>query len=145
MIKKEIDELFSLINMWGVTTQNYPTYLEETFQIAISEKRRANYDNSLSIINNMLRNERRVYTGILNGAFKTIAASGYLKEAIDILEICNREMQRICYENNFTDHLRRINYALYSEESLVQYLKTISGNPYYTLPRSFNAIISDIY
>lgn len=75
--------------------------------------------------------------------YKSIASSGYLTEAYAILVLSNRIM-KIRNRYDFTgqdEHIEKLKNALHSESSLTQYLQSISGNPMYRLPRSFNEII----
>ncbi len=151
-MKNSINRLFDLIERYGLSSNNYPTYLEPSFQSAITAKRQGNYVDSLNLLNNIIESESCAYTGLLNSAFKTIAAAGYLYEAKELLKMCDREMQnnqnarayaQMGIPNNFADHLQRISIAIRGEISIFQYLKSISGNPNYELPKSYETMVRE--
>lgn len=153
-MKSLIRKLFTLIDQYGLSSNNYPSYLENGFQIAIQAKRNGDYEKSLSLIIRFIEDECCAYTGLLNGAFKTIAAAGYLNDTIKLLKMCDKEMRnnrqammlaQMGIPNNFQDHLMRIKQAIGDEYSLRQYLSSISGNPYYSLPRAYSDILSELY
>jgi hypothetical protein len=153
----ELEELIkafvSNIQKMRVTSQNYPQHIETDFQLAAQEKRNGNYLNSINLYKKIIENEGIVYISVLNGIFKPIAAAGYLREAKILLEIGNKVMSKnstgigfsFGLPNRFKVHLNRMAKAVTSERELIYYLKSISENKAYDLPRTFNKVIRDYY
>ena len=145
-LKKLIDELLSLVATMGISIEQYPQYEETRFQIAIKQKREGDYFNSLVTYSNLICDHFPAYSGILNGLYKTIACAGYLKEARQLLKMCDNEVS-IWFgpNNNFRDHLKRLDAAINNLNSLMGYLMNISGNLAYSLPRSYRTIYEEYY
>lgn len=145
-----VSQIVTLVKNNRITTNNYPPDVEYKIQEAVQLKRSAKYEQALQIYLNIFSNQGIVQTGVLNGLFKVIAAAGYCREARELLEIGNRAMHNSTtiynpfgLPNNFEDHLRKMDQAIRNKEALETYLKSISGNPYYSLPRNYNEILSE--
>lgn len=147
---KLINEIMTLCKSLPITTNNYPDSIEDDIQEAVQYKRSGNYDRSLEVYLDILKQQRILFTGVLNGLFKTIAVKGYLKEAYTLLLKGNAAMSQSKTMNNpfgmsngFKDHMNRMEEAVKSERMLLQYLTSISGNPYYKLARSYQEIYQE--
>lgn len=141
MSRQKALELMNVIRSLPLTTNNYPMRLESDFQWAITFKREADYDLSFDAYIELFEKEGVVYTGILNGAFKTMAVAGYLNYAIELLKMGDDAMRQSgFYINNFSEHLIKLKNASQSRTSLFNYLKSISGNPVYYLPNDIDWI-----
>ena len=145
----EFNQLLDTIKKYPISSSQYPSYLEGLFQEAIQLKRQGYYNDSFRVFIDLIENESCVYTGILNGIFKVAACAGYLNATKSLLMIGNDAMKNeynpFGLTNNFQDHLERLNYAVEDESSLLVYLKSISGNPYYTFPYDYSELKRDYY
>lgn len=145
-LRRLINELISLIETMGISVEKYPDEAEEHFQIAIKQKREGKYFESLVTYSNLICDYFPAYSGILNGLYKTIACAGYLKEARRLLVMCNKEASRwFGYNNNFRDHMNRLDASIKNLTSLIGYLMKILGNLAYSLPRSYKTIYEEYY
>jgi hypothetical protein len=149
---KKVVRIISLIKNSTVTLNQYPTSLESTIQKAIELKRLSNYSDSLDIYFEIISNQKIVHTGVLNGLWKVIASAGYCREATQILKIGKIAMKgpemalnTFGLPNTFEDHLERINNAIKDRLDLISYLRDISGNSNYILPRDYSDIVNDYY
>lgn len=143
-----VEEIMSLTKKLPITPENYPDSIEDLFQVAIARKRTGDYNGSLDIYMTIFNRLGKIHTGMLNGAFKTIAAAGYVKESYILLEKGNIAMRRpnpFGMKNGFQDHMERIDYAIESERELYNYLKSISGNVNYRMPRDYKSIYDEFF
>lgn len=154
-IKSKIEKLFRLISDLGISSEHYPDYYEQNMQIAVEHKRKGEYLESLDSYLFMVQSCLVAYTGIMNGLFKTIACAGYLREAMQLLTLCD---DVYCKENkgslayilsgnksNFKVHMDKIKSVINNPYALIDYLSEISGNNYYRLPRSYEVIVSEFF
>lgn len=142
-----VKTIMKLSNELPITSANYPDSIEDLFQDAIAYKRSGDYVSSLDIYIQLFKKLGKIHTGVLNGVFKTVAVAGYVKEAYILLEKGNAAMRRtnpFGMKNVFQDHMERIDYAITSEQNLYNYLKSISGNAYYVMPRDYWSIYTDL-
>jgi len=131
---------------YHLTSQNYDYSLEPKIQIAVTQKRSGNYNDSIISYIKILDGEEVAQSAILFYMYKSIASAGYLPEAYAILVFSNRIM-KIKNKYDFTgqdEHIEKLKSALYSESTLTQYLQSISGNPIYKLPRCYSTIKGEI-
>ena len=127
---------------YQLTSQNYDYSIEPRIQNAVSQKRSGNYFDSITTYIKLLDEKNIAQSAILFYMYKSIASAGYLPEAYAILLLSNRIMKikNRCDYTGQDEHIEKIKSALYSENSLIQYLQSISGNPMYRLPRSYSII-----
>lgn len=141
-----IKELFSLIETMGISIEKYPEEAEDLFQVAIAQKRQGLYFESLVTYSNLICDYFPAYAGILNGLYKTIACAGYLKDARKLLKMCNNEVSYwFGSNNNFNEHLNKLERCVHDQDALIYYLSSISGNPNYQLPRNYNLIMLEYF
>ena len=149
-ISKLISEIIYYISHYGCTTHNYPANVAREIDKAVDYKRHGLYQDSLGVYLKIIASEKIAYTGVLNGLFKVVACAGYLRETKIILQKGDRTMKNsntfytpFGLPNNFEEHYYRLKDAISSEESLFIYLKSISGNSNYSMPKSYMDMLLD--
>jgi len=144
-----INKIIYYINHYGCTVQSYSLGVAFEFDKAIDYKRCGLYQESLEIYLRIITSEKVAHTKLLNGLFKTVACAGYLRQAEIILKIDDRTMKNntdyhfFGILNNFEEHLLKLKDAINSGESLFIYLKSISGNNNYQMPKSYMDMFLD--
>ena len=115
-------------------------------------KRRGRFLESAKIYVELSRTEGRVYTGTLSALYKSVASAGDLLHGNFIL-MRGQSIYRLDphgpsvaagIESNFADHLSRLIAATESRPALEHYLRSISGNPSYYLPRDYEAMVTEL-
>ena len=145
-----ISEIIYCISRYGCTTKNYSMDIAIEIDKAVDYKRRGLYSEALKIYLKIISTEKIAHTGVLNGLFKVVACAGYLRQTKMILQFGDKAMKNsnavynpFGISNNFEDHYFRLKAAIGSEESLFAYLKSISGNSNYIMPKSYMDMFLD--
>lgn len=149
-ISELISEIIYYISHYGCTTRNYQPNVAREIDKAVEYKRRGLYQDSLEVYLKIISSEKIAHTGVLNGLFKVVACAGYLRQTKIILQIGDITMKNsntvynpFGLPNNFEEHYHRLKDAISSEESLYIYLKSISGNSNYSMPKSYTDMLLD--
>lgn len=149
-ISELISEIIYYISHYGCTTHNYPPNVAREIDKAVEYKRRGLYQDSLEVYLKIIASEKIAHTGVLNGLFKVVACAGYLRQTKIILQIGDKAMKNsntvynpFGLPNNFEEHYYRLKDAISSEESLFIYLKSISGNSNYSMPKPYMDMLLD--
>lgn len=134
------------------SSDRYPSRLDAEVRDAIELKRQGKFLDSATIYVRMSRREGTVYTGILSSLYKTVACGGDLVNAMLLLQrgevIYQRNPDRTAVaagiSSNFQDHMTRLFRAVLSPESLHDYLRDLSGNPGYQMPRGWAEMAEEL-
>lgn len=129
----------------------YPADWEGVVQAAIYSKRQGHYAASARIVTDLMVHDGTIYTGALSSLYKTLASGGLFIQAFTIAVLA-----KSIYDENpsplasaaglpsaFDDHLDRLKTAMRSEIELTAYLREISGNPDYRLPRDYATVSAE--
>jgi len=125
------------------TSEQYNWSLEDQIQEAISLKRNGRYSLSVETYIKIMKDTKIIQSAILFYMYKSIASSGHILEAFSILGLSNYIMH---IKNRYVrtgqdDHTDILVRSYQSEYALTGYLKSISGDPYYTLPIPHSTIM----
>lgn len=143
--------LENFINRFPVyeqTTDRVPPEHDAEVQQAVQAKRDGDYEHSVSLYAAMTERWGVLYTGLLSSVYKSVAVSGHLREASILLGLAEEIYQRnpalppeglvgADMTSFFVDHYRSLLRAVRSPTALEAYLRPLSGNAAYTLPRDF--------
>lgn len=153
LVKTFLTEFDVILNK-GLSTSSdtYPMEWDDHVRQCVELKRRGRFLESARGYVDISRQCGTVYTGILNGLFKTVASGGDLLQANLILmrgqliysKNPHNQSAEAAIPSNFADHLSRMVSSLKSPALLEDYLRSISGNPSYYLPRDYDAMVGEL-
>lgn len=144
-----------------ISPEPYPQSWEDHVRRAVELKRRGQFLESARIYIDLSGDNGTVHTGVLDGLYKTIASAGDLVNASQVLYFSGRIyieqglfknealvanpdlLWAAVYGANFRDHRLRLEAAFGSREQLEGYLRSISGNPSYYLPRNYEIMATE--
>ena len=145
-----IDEIMYYIDLYNSTTKTFSVDVARAIDEAVIFKRKGMYQKALEIYLRIIKTEQVAHTGVLNGLFKVLACAGYMKQAKKILHIGNIAIKYdnkisnpFNLPNNFEDHYNKLDAAIKNEQILLLYLKSISGNQNYKMPKKYKDMVSD--
>jgi len=146
-LKVMASRILSLIENSTITANACPSYIKPILDNINILRNSGKYKETLEAYINLIEKENVVYITLLFGIYKTIALTGYLYEAKRVLLIGDEALKNnqsvinpLNLPNNFTDNLNRLEYAISSEETLLNYLRVLSSSSAYIIPRSYNII-----
>ena len=130
----------------------FPAAWGERMLQATELKRAGAFLESARIYIDLTRTSGTVYTGLLANLYKTLASAGDLAGGMLILVRAesmysmnpNPTAVAAGIPSSFKDHLDRLTQSTQSEPDLEGYLRDISGNPAYILPRNYSAMVSEL-
>lgn len=134
------------------TTDRVPLKWDVEVQEAVQAKRDGDYARSVTLYATMTERWGVLYTGLLSSLYKTVVVSGHLREAAILLglaeEIYQRDPVKPPFEGMemtsfFVDQYFELDRATVSPAALDAYLRPLSGNPAYSLPRSYATATSE--
>lgn len=141
--------LTNFVNQWGryeQTTDRVPPQWDAEVQEAVQAKRDGDYTRSVMLYAAMTERWGILYTGLLSSLYKTVVVSGHLREAAILLglaeEIYQRNPAKPPFEGMdmtsfFVDHYFELERATASAAALDAYLRPLSGNASYRMPRDY--------
>lgn len=127
------------------SADRYPPAWDDRVSEAVDLKRRGRFLESAKIYEKLSRESGMLYTGIIASLYKTTAASGALLSANFLLmngiNTFHRDPKAVANAagrpSSFEDHHKRLMAAVTSPTELESYLRDLSGNVNYRLPRSY--------
>ena len=134
------------------SSDTFPTAWGERMLQATELKRAGAFLESAKIYIDLTRTSGTVYTGLLANLYKTLASAGDLAGGMLLLVRAesmysmnpNPTAVAAGIPSSFKDHLDRLTQSTQSESDLEGYLRAISGNPAYLLPRDYSAMVSEL-
>ncbi|TYL50434.1 CFI-box-CTERM domain-containing protein [Agromyces mariniharenae] len=136
----------------GSSSAAYPDTWEAQIRQAVQLKREGQFLASAKIYMGLTRVAGTVYTGVLLSLYKTVACAGdlldgnfLLMRALTIFQLDPHPWPPAKERpTTFQDHLSRLLKSASSEASLEAYLRDISGNADYRLPRDYPAMVREL-
>lgn len=150
-----LDDFVSKFPTYEQTTDRVPPEHDAEVQQAVQAKRDGDYALSVSLYAAMTERWGVLYTGLLSSIYKSVVASGHLREAAIVLGLAEAIYQRnpvlppagltgVDMTSFFIDHYRSLYQAIGSPAKLEAYLRPLSGNPTYTMPRDFETAATEL-
>lgn len=149
---EQINELLDKIRGKDIEliTKQYPIEMESRVQTAVNYKRTGKYEESVDIYIDLINEYPS--TGFIMFLYKVIASAGYLKEALELLNVSSNAYDKspsilttsFGISSNMDVHRDRFLNAIKSKNLLVDYLMSISGNPRYKLTRDYYTMKEEV-
>lgn len=136
----------------ATSSQSYPQSWDDRVRQAVELKRQGQFLESAKIYVDLSRTQGVVYTGILSALYKTVAAAGDLYSG-NLILMRAQNIYRLNPDeraidagitSSFADHLSRLIAASESPSRMAEYLRDISGNPSYYMPRDYESMVDDL-
>lgn len=133
------------------TSAPYPEAWNSRLREAVDLKRKGRFVKSAKVYVDLSRSSATLYTGILPGLYKTVACGGDLVGGELVLINAesiyardpNPEAKAAGISSSFMEHFQRLVQATRTRPALEEYLRDISGNNAYQLPRDYSMMISE--
>lgn len=132
-----------------------PGHWDDQLQQAVALKRAGEFLASVRIFDRLIRTAGVAYSGALSMMYKPVACSGALRAGVRLLVLGRQILESggaqaakiIAFHDDvtlFDDYRSALFRAVQSSESLEQYLRQISGNVNYTMPRAYAGAALDL-
>lgn len=151
-----VRNFIEMAQTYRATSDRIPATYDAEFHEAVEAKRRGAYVTSVALYAAMTHRWRTLHTGLIAAMYKSVAASGHLGEAVNLIGL-----GQLIYEKNpfvpppgltgidttsfFQKHMWSLRDAVASPESLTAYLAPLSGAPDYRFPRDFDAAVAEFW
>lgn len=149
---EQINELLDKIRGKDIEliTKQYPEKMVTRVQTAVNYKRAGKYEESVNIYIELINEYPS--TAFIMFLYKVIASAGYLKEALELLNVSSNAYDKspsiltksFGISSNMDVHRDKMLDAINSKSLLLGYLTSISGNPRYKFTRDYETMKEEV-
>ena len=149
---EQINELLDKIRGKDIEliTKQYPEKMETRVQTAVNYKRAGKYEESVNIYIELINEYPS--TAFIMFLYKVIASAGYLKESAELLNVSSNAYDKspsvltreFNLPSNMDVHRDKLLDAIKTKNKLLDYLKSISGNPNYEFSRNYETMKKEL-
>jgi len=136
------------------STDRCPATWGDQLDVAVGLKRAGEFLASVQTYLGLFREHGVIYTGVLDILYKAVACSGALGAASDLLEFgqtvfmsdprSEDTLRQWGGPSMFEERRVDLTAAAVSAEALEAYLRSISGNTNYVMPRDYSSAIAEL-
>lgn len=147
------EHFWALMQEFEKTSAPYPRAWETVVRDAVSLKREANYVCAAELYFGLMESESIVFTGLMGPLYKVLACAGLLRQARSVLILADEVYQAAPdpiaaasgLRSGFLSYLEDLSVAVRNEQDLAGYLRSISGNSNYEMPRGFLEMVAELH